>query len=249
MKMKEKKELDFGKAFLYGKGFFLGFIKGGFLGLLFYKNGVILVFGGVVFGITESFLEIKQERKRLQKEITLQFREGLQGISSALSAGYSIENAFLQAEKELVLLYGEEAVLVKEFQRIEKKLELNCPVEEALFEFAGRWETEDILHFAQVFQTAKRTGGNLISITRSTSEKIGQKIEVKREIDTLISGKKMEGQIMNKIPLAMILYFWLCSPGFLDCFYRGAGRLVSTVLLMFYLAAYFWSEKICDIHV
>lgn len=249
MRIKWKKDFDFKKVLLYGKGFFMGFVKGGFLGLLFYKSVVILVFGGVLSGITGSILEKKRERKRLQKEITLQFREGLQGISSALSAGYSIENAFLQSEKELVLLYGEEAVLVKEFQRIEKKLELNCTAEEALFDFAGRWETEDILHFAQVFQTAKRTGGNLISITRSTSEKIGQKIEVKREIDTLISGKKMEGQIMNKIPLAMILYFWFSSPGFLDCFYRGQGRLVSTVLLFFYLAAYFWSEKICDIHI
>ena len=194
-------------------------------------------------------MEKKKERIRQQKEITNQFREGLQGISSALSAGYSMENAFSQARGELILLYGEEAILVQEFQKIEKKLELNCPVEEALNAFAEKWETEDILHFAQVFQTAKRTGGNLISITRSTAEKIGQKIEVKREIDTLIAGKKMEGQIMNKIPLAMILYFWICSPGFLDCLYMGTGKIISTVLLIFYLLAYYWSDKISDIRV
>lgn len=237
------------KCLLYGKGFLFGFLKGGFLGLLFYKSGILLWFGGLIFGVIDIMLLPNRERKRLEKEITLQFKEGLQGISSALSAGYSIENAFSQAKAEIVLLYGEDAILVQEFQRIEKKLELNCPVEDALFDFAERWKTEDILHFAQVFQTAKRTGGNLIAITRSTAEKIGQKIEVKREIDTLISGKRMEGQIMNKIPLAMILYFWICSPGFLDCFYRGTGRIVSTALLIFYLAAYFWSEKICDIQV
>lgn len=236
-------------GWIFGKGFCFGFLKGGILGLLFYKNFAVLLFCGLLFGAISGFMEKRKERKRQQKEITDQFREGLQGISSALSAGYSIENAFSQAKGELALLYGEEAVLVQEFQWIEKRLELNCPVEEALYEFAEKWETEDILHFAQVFQTAKRTGGNLISITRSTAEKIGQKIEVKREIDTLIAGKRMEGQIMNKIPLAIILYFWICSPGFLDCLYLGTGRLVSTILLLFYLLAYYWSEKISDIRV
>ena len=241
--------MNTGKGWIYGKGFFFGFLKGGTLGMLFYKSFVISFLGGLFFGGICGFMEKKKERIRQQKEITNQFREGLQGISSALSAGYSMENAFSQARGELILLYGEEAILVQEFQKIEKKLELNCPVEEALNAFAEKWETEDILHFAQVFQTAKRTGGNLISITRSTAEKIGQKIEVKREIDTLIAGKKMEGQIMNKIPLAMILYFWICSPGFLDCLYMGTGKIISTVLLIFYLLAYYWSDKISDIRV
>lgn len=234
---------------LYGKGFLFGFWKGGGLGFLFYRHWIFLLAGGMISGIVESTLSKRKERKRLQEEITFQFREGLQGISSALSAGYSMENAFAQSRKELELLYGPEAILVKEFQNMERQLELNRSVEDVLHDFALQWQTEDITHFAQVFQTAKRTGGNLISITRSTAEKISQKIEVKREIDTLIAGKKMEGSIMNKIPLGMILYFWVCSPGFLDCYYTGTGRLVSTILLMLYLVAYFWSNKISDIKV
>lgn len=240
---------DKGNIRIYGIGFLKGFLQGGLLGFLFYHHIFILIFFGMSGGFVGSLAEKKKDRERMQKEITIQFKEGLQGISSALGAGYSIENAFVQAEKDLVLLYGEEAVLVKEFRHIERQLELNQPVEEVLYDFAKRWDTEDILHFAQIFQTAKRTGGNLISITHSAAEKIGQKMEVKREIDTMIAGKKMEGKIMNKIPLAMILYFWVCSPGFLDCFYEGRGRIVSTILMLSYLGAYFWSGKISDIKV
>ena len=99
------------------------------------------------------------------------------------------------------------------------------------------------------FQTAKRTGGDLICITRSCAEKNSLKIEVGREIQTMIAGKKMESRIMNAIPLGMIVYFRLCSPGFLDCMYRAGGRIVMTILMSIYLIAYYWSDRICDIRV
>ena len=65
----------------------------------------------------------------------------------------------------------------------------------------------------------------------------------------MIVGKKMEGKIMNLIPLGIILYFWISSPDFLDCLYRSSGRGVMTVLLGLYLLAYWWSGKISDIQV
>ena len=89
----------------------------------------------------------------------------------------------------------------------------------------------------------------MIAITRMTAEKIGEKLEVKREIQTMVAGKKMEGKIMNMIPLGIILYFWLSSPEFLDCLYQPSGRVVMTVLLFVYLLAYWWSGKISDIQV
>lgn len=238
-----------GKWKIYWRGFCKGFGKAVVLGILFYRNAVITIVLGCIYGIYSMFAEKKLFRKKQKTEITLQFREGLQGVAAALTAGYSIENAWEEAQKDLVLLYGPDALLVQEFQWIRKQLLLNQPMEKVLFAFAERWQTEDILHFAQIFQTAKRTGGNLIAITRTTSQKISEKIEVRREIDTMIAGKKMEGRIMNAIPLGMILYFWICSPGFLDCMYISSGRIVMTVLLIVYIAAYQWSERISDIHV
>lgn len=229
----------------FGKGFFIAMS----VTYLFYRSLVIAGVISVIYGIYSVFREKKQYQKRQRYEITLQFREGLQGIAAALGAGYSIENAIVEAKKDLILLYGEDALLVREFSKMDRQLELNQPMEKVFYDFACRWETEDILHFVKVFQTAKRTGGDLISITKLTAEKISEKIEVKREINTMIAGKRMEGRIMNLIPLGMILYFWICSPGFLDCLYQFSGRLVMTVLLILYIFAYWWSEKISDIHV
>lgn len=79
------------------------------------------------------------------------------------------------------------------------------------------------MRFAQVLHIAKRTGGDLIAITRMTADRISEKMEVKREILVMIAGKQMEAQIMKLMPLAIILYFWVFSPGFLDPLYRWEG--------------------------
>lgn len=231
------------------QGYVKGMLKMCALGYLFFQNIGIAIGIGFIAGFFGIRSEQIRQRKKENEEITMQFREGLQGLSSALGAGYSIENAFEEARKDLLLLYGKDSVLEREFHWITHQLSLNLSVEKVLFDFANRWESEDILHFAQVFQIAKRTGGDLIAITRSTGEKISQKIEVQREIQSLIAGKEMEGKIMTVIPLGIIVYFWICSPGFLDPFYHGSGYLVSAVLMTVYLLSDFWSRKICCIHI
>ncbi len=191
-----------------------------------------------------------QWREEERWQLDLEFKEGLQGISAALNAGYSIENALEESQKDLLVLYGEGSLMCRELQIMTEQLRLNQPVESVFDDLAERSGVEDIRSFAEVFRTAKRSGGDLVAIARTSAEKIGERIEVSREIRTMIAGKRMEGKIMNMVPLGMILYFWLCSPGFFDCFYEGLwGRLVMTCFLAVYLTAYLMSERICQITV
>lgn len=229
------------------RGYVMYFIKVGVLSYLFYRNLFSTIILASIAGLCGIFLVRRQDHQRWQKQINLEFREGMQGIASALNAGYSVENAFVEATKDLELLYGKRSVLAPEFQMVVTKCQLNCPVEETLRELALRTEVEDIRRFAEIFQTAKRTGGDLIAITRTTADRISEKIEVRREIETMYAGKRMEAQVMNCVPLGMILYFWLCSPDFLSCLYQGNGRLIMTFFLLVYLLAYCWSEKIIQI--
>lgn len=234
---------------LIGKGFLRGFAKMAIVCFLFYRNMIPVFFLGFIAGIVGAYRERNRVRAKEQSEITMQFRDGLHGIASALSAGYAIENAFMESRKDLVILYGKDSLLAKEFLWIDQQIGMNQPIEKILKQFSEKWNVEDISSYAQIFQTAKRTGGDLIYITRSCADKNSLKIEVSREIQTMIAGKKMESRIMNAIPLGIIAYFWVCSPGFLDCMYRAGGRIVMTVLMIVYLTAYYWSERISDIKV
>lgn len=216
--------------------------------VLFYRN----IFIVIVLGIPLCFMGYRRLQKKWKQQekwqLNLEFKEGLQGIAAALNAGYSMENALRESGKDLCILYGKDSLMYREFQTMQGQLQLNQSVESVFDEFAYRTDVEDIRSFAEIFRTARRSGGDLVSIVRTSADRIGEKIEVSREIHTMISGKAMEGKIMNIVPLGIILYFWVCSPGFLDCLYQGLwGHLIMTILLILYLAAYLLNQKICDI--
>ena len=231
------------------KYFLMGLLISSALAFLFYKSiWAVLLFSPFAF----VFLQYqKRELVKKQKwEFNQQFRQGILCISSALNAGYSIENAFEEAIKDLRLMYPEEADIIQEFLWINQQLYLNETVENVLIDLARRTRIEDVENFAEIFQTAKRTGGDLMKIIQQTGKNIGERIEIQREMETLISAKKLEANVMAVVPLGIILYMWLSSPGFLDSLYHNVfGCVVMTVLLVVYIGAYLVMQKITDIHL
>ncbi len=217
---------------------------------LFYRNFYIVFFITIPISLIKYKIEKNDNYEEYKWNLNLEFKDGLQGISAALNAGYSLENSFGEAINDLKLIYGESSLLVPWFEDITNKLNLNIPIEKLLSDFAIQSEIEDIKNFADVICTAKRTGGDIISITRNTSDKISQKIEVSREIHSMIAGKKMESNIMIVIPLAMIAYLWVTSPGFLNPLYETVqGRMIMSLLIGVYIAAYLISCNIVKIKI
>ena len=76
--------------------------------------------------------------RKKDQEFLLQFKEAIQAMASALNTGYSVENALLEAQKELRLLYPEDARISREFLVMARQLRLHVPMEQILEEFAGR---------------------------------------------------------------------------------------------------------------
>lgn len=216
---------------------------------LFYRTAYVGIFSLITAGILTAGKREQLCRKR-QWELNLQFKDGLLGISAALEAGYAIENSFREAVKDLEMIYPKESDIIREFELIRKKVELQIPVEEALMDFAARSGIDDIENFAEVFITAKRSGGNLIRIVKHTGEILSDKINVKREIRTMITGKRLESEIMSIIPAGIILYLWIFSPGYLDALYGNLlGGVFMTVLLILYFAGFLLLRKIAEIPV
>lgn len=83
---------------------------------------------------------------------------------------------------------------------------------------------------------------------KRTAAHIGEKMEISREIQTMIAGKRLEALCMTVIPLLIILYMQFFSPGFLDPLYNGiAGRIFMSAALVVYLLAALWSRSIMNI--
>ncbi len=133
------------------------------LGYLFYQHPI-----GIVFLIPLAYLFMKNKKKQLIKDrkwrLNLEFRDGILALSAALEAGYSAENALEEARKDLKHIYKEDAMIMQEFRYMVNQLRMNVTVEKVLEDFAVRSQIEDIQSFSEVFHTAKRTGGDLISV-------------------------------------------------------------------------------------
>lgn len=179
-----------------------------------------------------------------------QFKEGMVVLASALSAGYSIENALAAGEQELALLYGTEGLITREFAAMVQQIRTNRSVEQLLMDFADRSGLEDIQNFSEVFSVAKRSGGDLGGMMRHTADIIRDKMQVREEIVTLTASKQFEQKIMNLIPFFIVFYVDGTSPGFFEQMYgTGVGRMLMSGCLLVYLAAYGLAMRILAIDV
>ena len=200
-----------------------------------------------VLSLKEKGIQLCQKRKR---KLELEFRDVILSVASNLQAGYSVENAFREAYKDIVLLYGTESVMAGEMRLIFRKLSNNEQLESALLNLAKRSDVQDIRDFADIFSIAKRGGGDLRMIIANTAAIIGDKQEVRREIETVVSEKKLEQQIMKYIPFFIIFYISLTTKGYFESLYHNLlGWIVMTVALLIYMAACKLSDRILQIDV
>ena len=79
---------------------------------------------------------------------------------------------------------------------------------------------------------------------------IHRRLEVEEEVDTMITSKRLEQNIMSAMPFVIILYLRVCNPGYMDALYGNAlGIAAMSACLVITAATVIWGRKITDIHM
>ena len=234
---------EFAKHLLMGAGYFF------LMGMIFYQNFFLSL-----LAVTGTVFYVKEQRRRSirgRKEVLLlQFREAMYALGSSLSAGRSVEQAFIQSYSDLKIMFDMDQDIMIEWQLIVHKMGMNASIEEALLDFAQRADIEDIHNFVGVFVMGRRSGGDLVHIIKESSQLINEKIEIQKEIDVLVTQKKFEQEILSYIIPGMILFFTVTSPNFLAPLYEGmAGRGIMTLALVLYMVSSRIGKRIVEIEV
>ena len=219
------------------------------VGIIFYNSFLAVI---LLLPLCWVYVRIKKRELAKQEDERLAgaFKDGIIAVSFSLNVGYSIENAFREAYKEMQMLYGSESRIAKEFRIICNRMAQNENIEDIFMDFAEESKVEDIIYFAEIFRYAKRSGGDLISIIRNTTQIIQQKEEVLSEIDTIISGKRMEQRVMSIIPAAIVVYLKFTAAEFIQPLYGNMyGAVIMTVCLIVYVIADMWAKRIVNIEV
>lgn len=196
----------------------------------------------------KDWLKTYSHKKEL--EFRNQFKDSIQTMSAALKAGYSVENALRETYSDLKSLYKKDSRILKEYEQMIYKLNINRTAEQVLEEFSDSVNQEDVQNFITVFTAAKKSGGDSIAIIYNSVKIISEKIETEKEIQTLLASKIMEFKIMCVIPFCIICYLKLTFGEFLSVLYGNiTGMIIMSICLLFYMIAYQMGKRIIHIEV
>lgn len=238
-------------------------IIGGVVGLVFYgglfkSNGQVTLMttiSNIVVFVVVGLLAIKLfmpiinnslKNKRLDK-LKKQFCDFAAALTNALASGMNMMDSLNAVYLDLQAQYSDDSLIVIEVKEIINGMNNNFSVEEMLSDFADRTGIDDIENFAKVFKTCYRTGGDIKSIVRRTTDIISEKIVISSEIETTITSNKLQMNIMNVIPIVIVLIMRLMSSEFAESFSSLIGVIGLTVCVGLTFASYKLGQKIMDI--
>lgn len=217
---------------------------------LFYHSHLI---SAVLSLLSLLYPRIKRKSiiQRRKTQLNLQFRDMLYSLVSSVSVGIPVEKAFYSVRNDLSVQYPDPKEMInQEISNIISRLEMNEPVETILSDLAFRSHLEDIKNFADVFQTSKRAGGNLVEVIRNTYNIINDKIDICQEIDVILAEKKLEKRILSILPPGLVFILSTTAGDYMQPVFESvAGRIVMTVSLLIMIAANMISAQILDIKI
>lgn len=244
--------------------FLLAFIIGAAVGYLFYGgigkddfgqrtvttwicDGIVTVGVGATAGFLFLPVRAKQIRDKKQRELNTQFRDFLEAFNTSIGAGKNVTDSFHAVYDDMKMQYEEDAFIVKELEVILSGMANNFDMEDLMEDLGVRSGNEDIISFANVFRICYRKGGNIKQTVNSTHSILSDKMEIKEDIETIVTSNKTEQTIMIFMPIALIGVIKLMSPDFGDNFTTPAGLISTTIAIGLFVASYFVGRKILDI--
>lgn len=230
----------------YAAGYFCIFV----ILYLFYHSLAFSFAGGF---LTVVLLPIYQKHKAEKRKMLLlaQFKDFLYSLSSYVAANIQILEALEGSLNNLKFLYDENTPFVEELSYMVKSVNENRENEIRLLkDFAQRSHCEDIENFVQVYSSCVITGGDLEKVLKNTIEIIMDKITIEREIRTMTSQKRFEGNIITAMPLIVIMFLNVFSPDYLEPLYVTVqGRLLMSGAIAGLITAHLMTRKMTDIEV
>lgn len=246
--------------------FLIAFVVGALVGYLFYgglakddlgnpttKTWILNIVISSIVGLIAGFMYIPIRTKQIMEKkkgvLKLQFRELLDALATSLGSGKNVVDSFTAARDDLRVIYSEDTAIIKELDIILHGIANNIDIEKSLMDFGLRSGIEDIVSFANVFETCYRKGGNIKEVIKNTQQVITEKMEVEMEIQTIVTGSKNEQMIMTVMPIALVAVIKMMSPEFAGNFATPTGIISTTIAIIMFVIAYFVGNIVLSIKI
>ncbi len=202
---------------------------------------------GLVAGRIFVPARTKQIRDKNARTLNSQFRDFLEAFNTSIGAGKNVVDSFHAVYDDMRIQFEEDAFIVKELEVILSGMANNFDVEDLMEDLGNRSGNDDIVSFANVFRISYRKGGNLKDTINTTHSILSDKMEIKEEIETMVSASKMEQTVMIFMPIGLIGIMKSMSPDFAANFATPAGIASTTIAIGLFIVSYFVGRKILNI--
>ena len=217
------------------------------ISILFYNSVLVSLFFFPFIIIYLKYINNVYVEKN--KEILLgEFLDFLKILKSNLYANYSLENSIINSYCELQKSTDNNFKILNYINNIVKGINLKISINELLLEFKSNLNIEEIDEYIEAVIIVKKTGGDIIKVTNNMIDIVTNNIENKKEIETILAGKKMEFRIMILVPFIIVFYLRITFNGFLDGLYGNFfGLIIMSAALFIILISYFIGVKILKV--
>lgn len=220
---------------------------------IYYRSLLLLIIVGPLIAVFQETNYSKSVMRKRKSKLRLQFKEFLEIISISVSggSGRSMENAVIDALKELQMIYNRKSDIVREISLIVSDYEqAGIPMSDGFAELGERSEIDDIVSFAAVYKTIEGKTSNFGYIISQTREIIKEKVEIAMEIETTITSSKAETYTMLVLPLALIVMMSSMGSGILDTLFTTfSGRIAATVGVVCTFVSFVIAARAVEIEV
>ena len=239
----------------------VSFAIGGLVGQVFYgglfKDGygeatLATTISNTVFFVLAGLVSVKllvrmYKKNRFEKQqdkLKRQFLALLDSLTTSLASGSNVQKSFESAYVDLQMQYSENDFIVRETKQILDGVAQNVGIDVMLQDFGERSGNENIINFAEVFNTCHSKGGNMQTVIIRTHDSIREKIAIYDEIQTKLTSNKMQLNIMSLMPIASVALLRLTNPSFAEAFATGIGVIANTVAIAIFVGAYRCGAKV-----
>lgn len=193
--------------------------------------GASALWGGVLFRV--------QKRKNSFFE---QLGDSLNTISNALRAGYSFQQAMDVVAKEM------EPPISQEFAQVAREVNMSVPLDVALEAMNRRVGSRDFDLVVTAVLIHREVGGNLAQILDTISDTLGERIRMKREINSLTAQGRLSATILVAMPFVIGLFLYVFKEEqIMLLFTEPVGRMALALSLVLEVIGIFVIRRIVDI--
>ncbi len=224
------------------------FVTVGILCLAAKDPGIVKIVFVAVLTLIVAFpaprLYLRHLKKvRLQK-FTDQLEEALLSMSSALKAGFSINQALDGVARE------NRSPISFEFSLLMNELRLGVPLEEALDKMNRRLGSPDFELVSVAIITARQTGGELTAVLERLAAVIRERVRIQQKIRSLTAQGRLQAWIIGAVPFLLVFAMFYIAPDMMESFFTSlVGILMLIGVIVLDVLGFLWIRKITTIDI